>query len=152
MSSLWLKYLSVYFSSMLKFILGPILGAEEGLTIIETSLFTFLGSLSIIVLIVLIGEPARKWLAKRAKKKKNYRVFTKGRRRTIRFYRRFRMAGIAFLTPLILTPIGGAVIAVAFGVKKPTIIFHMVWANLFWAGILSYATRTILIDYLQLKF
>ena len=135
---------------MFKFILGPVLGAEESLSVLETSIFTFLGSFSIIVFIVILGDPARKWLAQRAKKKKNYKIFTKGRRRTIRFYRRFNIIGIAFLTPLILTPIGGAVLAVAFGVKKSKIIFHMFWANLLWAGILSYATRTILIDYLHL--
>lgn len=152
MEEIWLKYISVYFFSMFKFILGPILGAEENLSVPETALFTFLGSMSIITLIVTIGEPARNWMALRNKKKDSYRVFTKKRRRTIAFYKRFNMKGIAFLTPLFLTPIGGALISIAFGVKKSHILFNMFWANLMWAGILSYATRTVLIDILQLKW
>lgn len=152
MGEIWLKYLSVYFSSMFKFILGPILGAEESLSVPETAIFTFLGSMSIITLLVWIGEPARNWLAVRNQQKESYKVFTKKRRRTIRFYQRFNMKGIAFLTPLFLTPIGGAVISIAFGVKKSTILLNMLWANLFWAGVLSYATRTVLIDFLQLKW
>ena len=128
------------------------MGAEESLTIPETALFTFLGSMSIITLITIIGEPARDWMAKRNKKKESYKVFTKKRRRTISFYNRFNMKGIAFLTPLFLTPIGGAVISIAFGVKKTSILFNMLWANFIWSGILSYATRTVLIDFLQLKW
>jgi hypothetical protein len=152
MSEIWLKYLSVYFSSMFKFILGPILGAEEGLSVLETAVFTFLGSMTIITVLVLIGEPARDWLAARNRKKDSYKVFTKKRRRTVAFYQRFSMKGIAFLTPLFLTPIGGAVISIAFGVKKPVILLNMLWANVFWAGVLSYATRTVLINLLQLEW
>tara|TARA_B100000809_G_C14813931_1_gene414859 strand:- start:128 stop:586 length:459 start_codon:yes stop_codon:yes gene_type:complete len=149
---IWLSYLVVYFSSMFKFILGPLWGAKEALSVTETALFTFFGSMTIITLIIIIGDPARNWIARRSKNRSSYRVFTKKRRRTISFYKRFNIKGIAFLTPLVLTPIGGAVVSLAFGVKKTSIFFNMLWANFMWAGILSYAVRTVLLDVLQLKW
>ena len=122
---------------MLKFANGPILGAAESLSIVETATLTFLGSMSIITLIVIIGEPARDWMAERQQRKESYKVFTLKRRKTIKFYKKFNVKGIAFLTPLFLTPIGGAILAVAFGGKKMSILLNMLWANLIWAIILS---------------
>jgi hypothetical protein len=150
----WLQYLSIYFSSMFKFILGPMIGADptQSLSVFETAIFTFSGSMTIITVLVLIGDPAREWLAARNQKKESYKVFTKKRRRTIKFYQRFSMKGIAFATPLFLTPIGGAVISIAFGVKKSTILLNMLWANFFWAFVLSYATRTVLVNILEMKW
>ena len=152
MEDVWWSYIVVYFSSMFKFILGPLWGLKEDLSVTETTCFTFLGSMSIITLITVIGEPARDWIAGKSRKRTSYRVFTKKRRRTVAFYKRFDIKGIAFFSPLVLTPIGGAVVSLAFGVQRTKIFFNMLWANLMWAVILSYAVRTVFIDVLQFRW
>ncbi len=142
----FLEYIPVYFSTMLKFANGPIIGIAEGLGIIETGIVTFLGSMTIITTLTFIGEPAKEWMAAQQKKKNSYKLFNKKRRRSVKVYQKFDIKGIAILTPLFLTPIGGTIIAIAFGVKRSKILLHMLWTNFVWAFALSYAAATIMDD------
>ena len=59
--------------------------------------------------------------------------FTPRTRLAIRIWRRFGMAGIALLTPLVLTPIGGTVLAVAFRVRSGPLLLYMLISAVFWA-------------------
>ena len=56
---------------------------------------------------------------------KTKRVFTAANRRKVTLWRRYGIIGVAMFTPLVLTPIGGTLVANAFGEKKERIFFWM---------------------------
>lgn len=126
-----LAYGAVFVGSMFKFIFGPVFGEGADLTIIETAIFTVLGMMATVVIISVIGEKARKsmiwgW-------RKDRRLFTKRNRMIVKLWSRFGIAGVAFCTPLFLMPMGGAIIAVSFGVSRAKIIKYMLVSAIFWA-------------------
>jgi hypothetical protein len=49
------------------------------------------------------------------------------------------LAGVAVLTPLLFTPIGGTIIAVSFGAPKEKILFYMFISASFFAVLFSVA-------------
>ena len=50
----------------------------------------------------------------------------------MRVWRRTGIWGVAFLTPILLSPLGGSGIAVALGVPKEKIILAMLISGIFW--------------------
>lgn len=132
------KYFTVCFSSMFKFILGPIIGPHEQLSLLETTICTIIGMMTSVIIISYIGENIRDYLIFRKKKKGTYKVFTRRKRRIVRVFQKFGMGGIAFLTPLLLTPIGGTVIAVSLHINRRKIILYMFISALFWTPIAAY--------------
>jgi len=67
-------------------------------------------------------------------------IFSSRSRNIIKVFRRFGMGGIAFLTPLLLSPIGGTIIATLLGVPRGRILLHMLWSAVFWGGVLTLAS------------
>jgi hypothetical protein len=61
------------------------------------------------------------------------KIFTKFNRRVIKVKQRFGLAGIAFITPLILSTPIGAFLAERFYKDKKKIILYLCGATLFWA-------------------
>jgi hypothetical protein len=118
-----LKAIPIYISSLFKFIVGPVAGYGAGLHIITTILVTFLGMMTSVVAFTFFGDWLRmkllkKWISKQKK-------FSPRSRRVVVIWRKFGLAGIAILTPLLLTPIGGTLIAVSFGAPKKYILLYM---------------------------
>lgn len=131
------KYFSIFVGGMFKFIGGPLIGQKLGVSIIETTIFSALGMLTTIIIITFFGDGLRRKIILRNQQKRNYKVFTPKKRRLIRLYRRFGIEGIAFLTPVIFSPILGGILAVSFGAAPKKIIFYMFISALFWGLILS---------------
>ncbi|MBK7653292.1 MAG: hypothetical protein IPJ20_24760 [Flammeovirgaceae bacterium] len=52
---------------------------------------------------------------------------------------KYGLAGIAFLTPIILTPIGGTLLAVGVSPNREKIIFYMLISACAWSVILTFA-------------
>ena len=67
-------------------------------------------------------------------------IFSSRSRNIIKVFRRFGMGGIAFLTPILLSPIGGTVIATLLGVPRHRILLHMFWSAVFWGVALTFAS------------
>ena len=63
--------------------------------------------------------------------------FTKNKRRFVRVWKKFGVKGIAVLTPLLLMPLGGAILVNVLGGKKKEIILWMWVSSLFWGFVLS---------------
>lgn len=132
-----LKAIPVLFSSMLKFVLGPIGGFAVGLNPITTILSTVLGSMASVFAFTFFGE----WLKTRVlsriggKKKK----FTVNSRKFVTIWRKYGMVGVATLMPILLTPIGGTILAVGFGAPRSKIIFYMFISASAWAIIFTFA-------------
>jgi hypothetical protein len=136
------KYFIVFFSSMFKFFLGLALGTGFKLPFLVTAGLTVLGMMASVVLFTsFLGNFFHQWIMKTFYK--NQKLFTKGNRRKIMIWKKFGLLGVAFLTPILFTPIGGAMIANGFGESKERIFIYMFISAVIWALGSSYVIETI---------
>ncbi|GAB3247287.1 hypothetical protein GCM10027347_02790 [Larkinella harenae] len=126
---------------MLKFIGGPVTGVALGLSWVETWLATAAGMMASVILVTYAGVALRA-LINRFRRSKP-RLFSPRTRLAVRIWKRAGIAGIAFLTPLLLTPIGGTILAVSFKVSRPLIFSYMLISALFWGIIFTLAVYQI---------
>ncbi|WP_258102540.1 hypothetical protein [Marinoscillum sp. MHG1-6] len=124
MSEIW-KYLVVYLLSGLKFIFGPSLGLSFGMSIPVIAILTTAGMMSTVYLITHFGEEIRALTIRVFGVRKKKKVFTKRNRRFVTIWNKYGVKGIALLTPLLLSPPGGTILANALGGKKNEIITWM---------------------------
>ena len=128
----FLKAIPVYFLSMLKFILGPTTGFALKLHFLTTVFVTVAGMMTVVAVFTFFGE----WIKKRWFKK----TATPDLQQPPSKWQKYGLPGIAILTPLILTPLGGTILAVSSGAPRGKIIFFMfvsaaVWSLLFTGAI-----------------
>jgi hypothetical protein len=121
---------------MFKFILGPATGVLAGVSYAATVVLTAAGMMTSVFVFSVFGERVRQWYYRRWAKK-NERTFSKKKRTLVRVWRRYGMPGVAFLTPILLTPIGGTVLAVSFGENRWKIFVYMLVSSVFWSVVLS---------------
>jgi hypothetical protein len=143
------KAVPVYFSSMLKFIFGPLGGYVAGLNIITTILSTVAGTMTVVFGFTFFGDFLRDRVFKRFFR--NRKKFSERNRKFIRIWRRYGLVGVAALTPILLTPIGGTLLAVSFGTPRNRLIFAMFVSASIWSVLLStviYFFGNILPDFL----
>lgn len=134
---LWGKYISVMLASTIKFIGGPLAGLALQLSWLETALCTVTGMMLSVITITFAGKGILQ-VVQRFRKAKPRR-FTSRTRLAIRVWHRFGMTGIALLTPLILTPVGGTILAISFRVKSGQLLFYMLLSAIFWAFVQTMA-------------
>ncbi|MEO9474254.1 MAG: hypothetical protein ABJG41_01925 [Cyclobacteriaceae bacterium] len=137
-----LKYLIVYLLSAVKFIFGPSFGLSFGLSVPEICILTLAGMMSTVYLVCYFGPHIRKLTIRVFGKKKKRAVFSPRTRRFVKIWKKYGVKGIAFLTPLLLSPPGGTFLANAFGGKKPEIIKWM-WVF----GSISSVVLTLVLKY-----
>ncbi|RNI23358.1 hypothetical protein EFB08_17570 [Rufibacter latericius] len=126
-----LKYISVYLLSSVKFFGGPLVGLTMGVSFWATLGLTIAGMMTSVLLFSLIGSAVHdRYVARQ--RAKNKPMFSKKNRRIVSVWKRFGMSGIAFLTPVLFTPIVGTVLATVLGVSKSRIMLHMFWSAVFW--------------------
>lgn len=131
-----LRAIPVYFSSMLKFIFGPVGGYASGLNLITTILTTVSGTMTVVFLFTFFGEWIRIKVFGKFKKRK---VNLARAEKLEKLWKRYGLVGVALLTPVLLTPIGGTLLAVSSGGPKDKIIIYMFISASFWSVILSSA-------------
>jgi len=131
----WAKYTSVILASMLKFVAGPITGVGLGLHWVETFVLTVMGMMASVIIFTFLGQTLKRTLLKRFYQKR--RLFTVRNRRLVRIWRQYGMTGVAFLTPLLLTPIGGTMVAASFGESKPKVFLYMLISAVFWSFVFT---------------
>lgn len=130
-----LKYFSVYILSGIKFVFGPALGIiAYDLPIIAVIVLTALGMMTTVYLFTFFGNQIRAFLKRF--RKKNRKIFTKRNRQFVKIWRRFGLKGVCLLTPLILTPPGGAILINVLGSKKSLIIKWMWISALLWSTVI----------------
>ncbi|GAB3725090.1 hypothetical protein GCM10027594_06380 [Hymenobacter agri] len=139
MHHLAIKYASVFLLSTVKFLGGPLAGASMGLHFWTTLALTVGGMMTSVFLFSGVG---RAWMKHRQHQRRLRRepIFSKKSRNIIKVFRKFGMGGIAFLTPILLSPIGGTVIATLLGVPRSRILLHMLWSAVFWGTALTFAS------------
>ena len=136
-----LKYLVVYALSAIKIIFGPTLGLAYGFSILETWLLSLAGMMTTVYILSYFGTEIKTLTERIFVRKKKRKIFTPKTRRFVRIWRKWGVPGIAFLTPILLSPIGGAFLINALGGKRPE-IFKWMWIfGSTWALILTLLTR-----------
>jgi len=126
-----LTFLGIYLMTLFKFIAGPILGSLAGYSLFEIMLVTVLGMMSSVVIFTYLGEWIKGQWDQRFKNRRT--VFTKKNRRIVKVWQKSGAAGVAFLTPLLLTPIGGTLVMTSFGVNRRIILSYMFVSALWWS-------------------
>lgn len=126
-----LKYLTVFALSMIKFLGGPLAGVSMGLPFSSTLGLTVAGMMTSVLIFSIVGASISRWWNLRARRR-GKPVFTTHSRRTVRVFQRFGIGGIAFLTPLVFSPIVGTIIATVLGVDRRRILLHMLWSAVLW--------------------
>jgi len=128
---------------MLKFMLGPIAGAVSGLGLWQTFGLTVFGMMTSVVLAAYLGQWLRAFVKTRlAPKLGKSKLFTRGNRRLVTNWNRYGLPGVAFMTPILLSPIGGTLLAVSFGETPRRIVPAMLASALFWGLALTWLART----------
>ncbi len=135
---LFIKYGTVFIGSMFKFIFGPLAGTAAGLATWETCLLTFGGMMTSVVIFSLVGSEARTAWVQRLRRRRQAKAFSRRNRRLVFIWRRFGLRGVAFLTPLIFSPILGTVLAVSFGEPPRRIVPAMLVSAMFWSVALTF--------------
>jgi len=137
-----LKFLTIFFACLFKFIAGPVLGAAAGFSLFEIVTVTVSGMMTSVFTITYLGDWFKSlWSLRITEKRKK---FTPKTRRIVRIWNKFGILGIAVLTPIILTPIGGTIVLTTFNVKKRKIFLYMLGSALFWALIMGYSIHWLL--------
>ncbi len=131
-----IKYLSIALSSAVKFFAGPVLGKVYDLPWWQTALCSFVGMM---IAVILFSTVARAFFDKYMKGlfNRDKRSITPNKRRMVRVWNKFGISGIAFLTPILFTPIGGSIVAMSFGEHPIKIIRYMTVSAAFWAVVAS---------------
>ena len=129
-------YFSVYLTSMFKFLVGPPLGVALGLAAHEAALLTVLGMMTTVSIISLLGASFRRQL--NGFFGRNRKVFTKRNRRLVKWWNKYGLAGVSFLTPVLLSPVIGALVVNALGGAKQKILLYMAVSAVFWALVITY--------------
>jgi hypothetical protein len=131
MTQYLVRFFAIYVASMFKFISGPVLGAAAGFSLLEIVMVTVAGMMTSVSIMTFAGDWVKSyWNMKMTPKRK---LFSHRTRRIVRVWRKFGVVGIAAITPLVLTPIGGTIVMTAFNVDKRRIFVYMFGSALFWA-------------------
>jgi hypothetical protein len=130
-----LKAIPVYLMSMLKFILGPVGGYTAGLNLLTTILSTVFGMMTVVFLFTYSGNWLKEKVLSRVFKPKSR--FSTGNKKFVTIWKKYGLPGVALLTPIVLTPIGGTLLAISSGSPKDKIIFYMFLSASFWAVVFS---------------
>lgn len=122
----------VFLPSMLKLILGPLAGYGLKINIVVTMIASLAGMMTIVTAIIYSGQMFRD---------KIERFFSSHLRhgKLYKFIERWGLWGVVVLTPLILMPIPGALLALGFQQKhtKQEILLYMLISGAVWSVIFS---------------
>lgn len=131
------KYLAVVLPAMAKFILGPLAGVALHLSWWQTMLCSIIGMMTSVVVFTFLGKVI--WSTWQKLSKTPPKRFSPRSRRAVSIYQKFGIVGVACLSPLFLTPIGGTLIATSFKVPPVRIILWMSVFALFWGVVMTLA-------------
>ncbi len=129
-------YITIYLLCTIKIIAGPIMGYAAGFPPLVSTLLTIAGMMTTIFVFSLFGVQLRHTAFIRFFKLK--KVFSPQSRRFVTIWKRYGLIGISFLTPILLSPPGGAILAVAFGGSRKKILLYMFMFGTIWSFILTY--------------
>ena len=142
MAEYLLTFFAIYLMTLFKFISGPVLGYIAGYSLAEIMLVTVAGMMSSVIIFAYLGEWIKKQWGIRITKKRL--VFSRRNRRIVKVWQKFGVAGVAILTPLLLTPIGGTLVLTSFGVERKIIVSYMFASSVWWSFVFGLSIERLL--------
>lgn len=136
--SMILKYFTVYLLSGLKFIFGPTFGMAYGLPVYVIIILTALGMMTTVYLFTFFGDQLRSFLKRF---RKNPKTFSPRSRRFVKIWRSYGLEGVCMLTPLLLSPPGGALLANLLETNKKKLIKWMWISAILWSAVITLITK-----------
>ncbi len=131
----WGAYFAVMAASSIKFVAGPLTGFGLGLSMLETIICTWVGMMFTVTVMLTIGRFLVQQISRiRIQKPK---LFSGRVRYAVSIWQRFGIKGIAVMTPLLFTPIGGSLLALSFKVPTPRVLVFMAISGIFWSVIFT---------------
>jgi hypothetical protein len=123
-------------------------GFGAGLNAIENFVVIMAGGMLGITLYANFGKRLNKWNKARRRRKPDYAAKVQKNfrkvRRILRIWHRFGIYGIAALTPPLLSPPVGTLIAVAFHASTPRILIVMGISMAIWTAIFVFASDWVI--------
>src|SRR5690606_9975298 len=116
-------------------ILGPVGGYAIKLNILTTIITTVAGMMTVVLAFAFFGDWLRMRFLNRLFRKR--KKFSELNRRFVLFWRNYGLADVAALTPIVFTPIVGALLAVSFGSPRDKLIIYMFISASFWSVALT---------------
>lgn len=132
-----LKYLGLYLLACLKSIFPPLLGPAAGLSPLEIILITLAGLMTSVLVFNFLGERIKKQVIPIFVK--NPKKFSPKSRRMVRIWKKYGVIGVCFLTPLILSPPGGALLVASVGAPRKQVFLYMFLFGIFWSVIWTFS-------------
>ena len=132
-----LKYLGLYLLACLKSIFPPLLGPAAGLSPLEIILITLAGLMTSVLVFNFLGERIKKQVIPIFVK--NPKKFSPKSRRMVRIWKKYGVIGVCFLTPLILSPPGGALLVASVGAPRKQVFLYMLLFGIFWSVIWTFS-------------
>lgn len=126
----WGSYFAVMAATAVKFVAGPVTGFSLGLSLWETIICTWIGMMFTVTIMLSIGRLAINALQSFRTQKPI--IFSKRARFAVQIWTRFGVKGIAVMTPLLFTPIGGSLLALSFKTPFLRTWIFMAIAGIFW--------------------
>jgi uncharacterized membrane protein len=127
----WGAYFAVMAASSVKFVAGPLAGFGLGLSMVETIVCTWVGMMTTVTIMLTVGRFLVQQIGRLSVQKP--KLFSGRARYAVRVWQRFGIIGIAVMTPLLFTPIGGSMLALSFKVPTARVLFFMAISGIFWA-------------------
>lgn len=132
-----LTYFGIYLLACLKSIFPPLLGPAAGMSPLEIIVVTMAGLMTSVTLFSFLGEKIKKnilpiFIKKRGK-------FSPQSRRMVRIWTKYGIIGTCFLTPLILSPVGGSLLVSTVGAPRKQVFFYMFIFGLFWSIVWTFS-------------
>ncbi|WP_245590574.1 hypothetical protein [Adhaeribacter aquaticus] len=122
---------------MVKFFGGPLAGVSMGLPFLATLALSVTGMMTSVFIFSGVGCILSNWYVQQRRLKQKP-IFNKKSRNIVRIWQRFGITGIAFLTPVLLSPIIGTVVATVLGAPQRTILLNMLWSAVLWGCVFTF--------------
>ncbi len=132
-----LKYLGIYLLACLKSIFPPLLGPAAGMSNLEIILITVAGLMTSVTLFTFLGEKIKTQILPIFIKKP--KRFSSKSRRMVRIWKQYGIIGICFLTPLVLSPPGGALLVSSVGAPRKQVFLYMLLFGIFWSVVWTFS-------------
>lgn len=133
-----LKIFSVIAMSSVKFLGGPLLSIAYDYGFFETIAFTVVGGM---IGVFIISALSKRIMIIRRKMRINSsrpkKIFTSRNRRIVKYWRKYGLFGLAFLTPVLISIPIGTFIATKYISNRKKVFVYMFFSIIFWSILIT---------------
>ncbi len=146
MSGKIIELILILVGSAFKYSITTLFAADSSLGTLTAYIANILGGVWGIVCFTFLGKSIQIWFKKRQIQSGKYRVFTKRNRYLVKFRNGLGLAGIAFLTPILLTIPLGILLSLSLSQDRNKIILFHFLSCVFWTSIILLPYKLLNID------